>query len=167
MGSAGPGGATFAATQDHREHEHIRTSSTTIAALIQRATERSQTFQNLVQAITASDGMVYIEEGTCSQGMRSCFVNVTSAGPNRLLWVKLHVWGVDCDLMGLIGHELKHAVEVLGDPQVRDFAAMYLFYSQATEGHMSGPPFETIGATRTGEAVREEVRKRSSCASVR
>src|SRR5262249_41615943 len=136
MGIADPGVTTFAATQDQSDHEHVRTTSTTIASLIQHATERSQTFRNLVQTIRASDGIVYIREGTCGHGVRACFVDVTRAGPNRMLWVVLNVRGVDCDLMGSIGHELQHAVEVLGNPKVRDFGTMYFFYSRKTEDHM-------------------------------
>jgi hypothetical protein len=156
----------FAATSDHGASEHVRTTSAIIATLIQHATEHSHTFRDLVQAISASDGIVYIEEGACAHGRRSCFVNVTKAGPNRMLWVMLDLRGVDCDLMGLVGHELQHTLEVLGDPHVTGFATMYNFYSrEADPGHSF--PFETIEAKRTGEAVRDEVRQKSRCTKVR
>ena len=166
MGIAARMRTAFAATPGQGTDEHIRTTSTVIAALIEHATERSRTFNQLVQAIRGSDGIVYIEEGACGHGRRSCFVNVTKAGPNRMLWVMLNVRGVDCDLMGLMGHELQHTVEVLGDPQVTDFAAMYYFYSRELDPGASFP-FETIRAKRTGEAVRTEVRQKTRCTRVR
>jgi hypothetical protein len=166
MGLAGTGRPVLGAAPDQTPTNHVRTSSAVIATLIQQATERSHTFQGLLDTIDASDGIVYIEEGDCGHGMRSCFINVTMAGTNRILWVMLDARGVDCDLMGLIGHELRHTVEALGDPQVTGFAAMYNFYSrEADPGHTF--PFETDGAKRAGEAVRTEVRQKSRCTKVR
>lgn len=165
-GLAGPERAGFAAASDQTRGNHLRTSSAVIATLIQQASERSHTFQGLVDVIDASDGIVYVEEGICARGMRACFVNVTMAGTHRILWVKVDIRGVDCDLMGLIGHELQHTVEVLGDAHVTGFATMYFFYSrEADPGHSF--PFETIAATNAGEAVRTEVRQKSRCAKIR
>jgi hypothetical protein len=156
----------LAAAQDQMNREHVRTSSITIAPLIRQATDHSQTFKNLVQEINASDGIVYLEDGTCGHGMRSCFVNVTKAGPNRMLWVIVDARGVDCDVMGLIGHELQHTLEVLRDPRVTDFSTMYMFYSQEADNPARSDPFETIEAERVGETVRAEVRKSRRCAKV-
>jgi hypothetical protein len=165
MRIAGARQPAVARTSDQAPSDHVRTSNGTIATLIQQATERSLKFRELVHTINASDGIVYIEEGTCGNGMRSCFVNVTRAGANRILWVLLDARGVDCDLMGLIGHELQHTVEVLGHPQVTGFAAMYNFYAWAADsGHSF--PFETDEAKRVGEAVRTEVRQKNRCTKV-
>jgi hypothetical protein len=146
--------------------EHVRSTSAIIGPLIQLAIERSQTFRNVIQTISASDGIVYIEEGACGLGRQSCFVNVTKAGPNRILWVMVNTRGNDCDIMGLIGHELQHTVEVLGDPRVADFAAMYNFYSREADPGRNFP-FETTEAKRVGEAVRAEVHQNSRCTKVR
>jgi hypothetical protein len=164
---ANSGRLAFATTsaQIPSDH-HLRTDSAVIATLMQQASERSLTFQRLVDAINASDGIVYVEQGTCAQGRRACFMNVTMAGTHRILWVKVDTRGVDCDLMGMIGHELQHTVEVLRDAHVTGFATMYNFYSR--EANPGGTfPFETIGAKRIGEAVRAEVRRKSSCAKMR
>lgn len=156
----------FAATSAQIPSDHLRTSSDAIATLMQQAFERSYTFQGLVDAINASNGIVYVEEGMCSLGRHACFINVTRAGTYRILWVKVDTRGVDCDLMGLIGHELQHTIEVLGDAHVTGFATMYDFYSR--EADPGGTfPFETIEAKRTGEAVRTEVRQTSHCRKVR
>ena len=165
-GLASIGRPAFAAAPDHTTSYRVRTTSAVIATLIQHAGERSHTFRDLIQAVSGSDGIVYIEEGACGKGRRSCFVNVTKAGPNRMLWVMVNTRGDDCDLMGLIGHELQHTVEVLGDPHVIDFAAMYNFYSREADPGGSFP-FETTEAKRVGEAVRTEVRENRRCTRVR
>jgi hypothetical protein len=155
-----------AAKSDQMFNDHLRTTSAVIARLMRQASERSHTFQGLVDIINASDGIIYVEEGICAHRRRACFVNVTMAGTHRLLWVKVDTRGIDCDLMGLIGHELQHTVEVLADPHVTDFATMYTFYSR--EANPGGTfPFETIEATRTGQAVRTEVRQESRCSKIR
>jgi len=147
-------------------NDHVRSGNPAIATLIQRASERSNTFRSLLESIKASDGIVYIEQGTCGHGMRSCLVKVTMAEPNRILWVMVDTRGDDCLLMGLIGHELQHTVEVLSNPTVTSTAALYFFYRDHADAGRS-PGFETIAAKRTGEAVRSEVRQTNRCIKIR
>ena len=63
------------------------------------------------------------------------------------------------DLMGLIGHELQHAIEVLGDRTVTSNAAMFFFYRRIGKPHPKHFAFETDAAIALGEAVRTEARK--------
>jgi hypothetical protein len=151
------------ATSGQAVSVRIRAGNAAIATLIQHASERSHTFRGLEETISASDGIVYIEPGTCGRDMRACFVNVTMAGSNRILWLMVDVRGVDCDLMGLIGHELQHAVEVLGDPSITSGTEMYFFYRENPDGRSGGPAFETDAAIKADETVRAEVRRRGRC----
>jgi hypothetical protein len=129
-----------------------------VARLIQEATQRSATFRTLVDTIHASDGIVYVNEGDCGHGVRACLVDVTAAGSNRILRIQLDTRKADWDLMGSIGHELRHAVEVLGDPTVTSKGAMYFFYNRiGRRGTKSS--FETEAAVAAGNAVRSEVRR--------
>jgi len=160
-------GRPAVATPGQAVSVRVRASNAAIVTLIQHASERSNTFRGLLNTINASDGIVYIEPGMCGHGMRACFVNVTKAGSNRMLWVMVDARGVDCDVMGLIGHELQHTVEVLSDPRVTDATAMHFFYEQMADEQSDGRVFETIAATKAGETVREEVRHRSRCTKIR
>ena len=63
----------------------------------------------------------------------------------------------DWDLMGSIGHELRHAVEVLSNARVTSHKAMAQFYFM--NGRVSSGNFETDAAIKTGFAIRAEVRK--------
>ena len=83
---------------------------------------------------------------------------MVAAGPNRILRIQVDTRKGDWDLMGSIGHELRHAVEVLGDPTVTSNAAMSFFYERrGRRGTKSS--FETEAAVETGHAVRSEVRR--------
>ena len=136
----------------------VRSSSPSVAMVIKQASERSKVFRGLVETINASDGTVYVEEGRCGHGVRACLVTVTMAGANRNLWVKVDARMTDWDLMGLVGHELQHAIEVLSDRTVTSGAAMYFFYLKKGSRSQTGT-FETRAAVQAGEAVRTEVRK--------
>ena len=138
---------------------HVRSFSPAIVALMQRAGERSATFRQLVQTIEQSDSYVYVDEGKCGQDARACFVTVTKAGPKRIMWVHVDTrkadW--DWDLMGSIGHELRHTIEAIEDASVTDGRELYRFYEDI--GRQSGRRRDTQAAIDAGRSVREEVRK--------
>ena len=162
MGTAGIPSADAAdrglGTADAPVVMRVRTNSPALATLIQEATERSTTFRGLVETINASDGIVYVNEGDCGHGVRACLAAVITAGPNRIIRVQVDTRKADWDLMGSIGHELRHAVEVLGNPTVTSNASMYLFYARI--GHRgTKSSFETEAAVQAGRAVRSEVRR--------
>jgi hypothetical protein len=78
----------------------IRTHTPVMAILIQQATERSATFRRLVEAINASDGIVYVRAADCGHGVRPCLADVTAARPNRILRIQVATRKVDWGLMG-------------------------------------------------------------------
>jgi hypothetical protein len=126
-------------------------------AVISEATARSKTFRGLVDRIGSTDGIVYVAEGQCGHGVRACLLpTMTMAGPNRVLRILVDPRKVDRDLMGSIGHELQHAVEVLGDRTIRDHGAMVLLFKQMCAGCLFR--FETDSAVQAGNAVRAELR---------
>ena len=145
------------AAQSTDAPSHVRSSSASIARLILEATERSKTFRGLVQTINDSEGFVYVEEGECGHGVRSCLVSVSKSGPTRVLRVRVDTHRADVDLMASIGHELRHTVEVLSEPTVTSDVALYMFYSRVG-WHGTDVAFETNAAVRAGEFVRSEVR---------
>jgi hypothetical protein len=68
----------------------VRANGSAIAVLLLEAPKRSATFRRLIEAIDASDGIVYIERGTCLHGIQACLVmSVVVSGPNRILRVVL------------------------------------------------------------------------------
>jgi hypothetical protein len=144
----------------------VRPTTSAIAALIDQATQWSPTLRGLVDAINRSDGLVYIEEGECPRRVRACLAHaVTIAGPHRLLHVKidprlnhLDAKDVDPEVIGVLGHELQHASEVLSNPHLRTYADVVSFYMR--EGTFStGTVLETTEAERVGGVIEDEVRR--------
>ena len=136
----------------------VRGVSSRMVAVIEEAATGSATFRGLVDRIGTTDGIVYVAEGQCGHGVRACLlITMTLMGPNRVLRILVDPQKVDRDLMGSIGHELQHAVEVLSHRGVRNYGAMTLLYKKMCEG--CGRLFETDAAVRAGNAVRAELQK--------
>jgi hypothetical protein len=110
-----------------------------------------------VAAIEATDGIVYFRVGRCGR-LRACLVHqISAAGPHRVLSIIVDAQHPDLSLMGAIGHELQHALEVLGDARIRTDEALFAFYK--LHGVKLKGVFETREAVAAGDAVRDEVRR--------
>jgi hypothetical protein len=145
----------------------VRSEDPTVTALITQATERSSAFRGFVDSIGQTDGIVYVARGRCRYGVGACLsMNVTVAGPSRLLRITIDPRRADCDLelMASIGHELWHAIEILREPSLRSHAAVFQFFSRGRYGERSGssPAWETRAAVDAGNAVLAELRHMSS-----
>jgi hypothetical protein len=135
----------------------VRSSDPVVTALIGWAAAGSATFRRELQTISSTNGLVYVEKGQCGHGVRACLVNsVTMAGGYRLLRVKLDLQRSEREIMGSIGHELQHAIEVLSDPYVTDDTRLFNFYQRESPS-AKVDKFETIAATETGLAVSAEL----------
>jgi len=135
----------------------VRTSSAPIAAAIAVGLDRSPTFRQRLAAVEATDGLVYVEEGTCgNNSVAACLVpRLVIAGPYRLLRIFVDVRKTaGCRLVATIGHELQHAGEVLKDAGVRSSDAMYFLFARI--GPVSSGPFETTAARQTTLRVDRE-----------
>ena len=136
---------------------HIRSHHAGVRAMVATASEQSPTFHRMVETINASDGIVYIERGECKQGVRACLVKVIPAGGYRLVFIKVDIMRAETTLMAAIGHELRHAIEVLSDPAVRDYSSMVFFYRNKHEGVVTSTTFETKAAREAGAIVADEI----------
>jgi len=149
-GTVGPGRA------DSLSGPRVRSSHRYLRAMIDEAALRSSTFRSIVAAIEATNGIVYVEHGACMHGVRTCLaLDVTTAAGYRILRVFVDARQPDWDVMASIGHELRHALEVLENPALVDRVSVYLFYAQNRGA--KDRPFETRAAIDAGFAVRNEV----------
>ena len=140
------------------DHGHLRSDSPAINAAIRDALDRSATFRQLVATINASDSYVFVNEGECGHGVRACFLSVRSSGSHRFMFVLIDPRKRDAELMGSIGHELRHTIEVIGNLSVRNDADKYFFYDQIGRKSVGGTR-ETPAAMDAGNAVRSEINK--------
>jgi hypothetical protein len=137
----------------------VRSNNPEIAALIRRASDTSTAFRRLIATIDDTDGLVYVDDGTCGHGVRACLLlSVQVSGPFRVLRVKVDARRLDCTLMGKIGHELQHAIELLSDPHVTDGVSAYFLLDRLAPGRLllHRGSFETVAADRAGLDVRLE-----------
>ena len=146
----------LAVGQELPQMRRVRGESPVIGRAIAQGIAHSATFRRLVEAIDSSDGLVYVLEGRCGQGVRACLhMSVELSGTNRLLRVLVNPRRAPgCELFGSLGHELQHAVEALSNPNVRTSAGLSSFF------HQIGPEgprrFETADAIQAGLSVEKE-----------
>jgi hypothetical protein len=128
---------------------------------MEEAMERSPTFRKLAGAISLTDGIVYVEEGVCRHSVRACLTqSVTAVAGFRFLRILIDTRGLSTldgrlDLMATIGHELWHAMEVLGDRTLTTAAAVFFFYARAAP--TANEAVETAAAVAMGLKIRNEV----------
>ena len=136
---------------------HVRANGNpAIASLIEEGSRASATFRQLVTAIDRTNGLVYVEPGICRHGVRACMsLSVRVAGPHRILRILLDLRRGLSELLGALGHELQHALEVLGDVRLTSTQAAYLFYVRVAP--TANDRFETDAAIRAGFQVEREV----------
>jgi hypothetical protein len=140
----------------------VRSSSAAIRELIDDGMWESPTFRRLVQAIRATDGIVYVEEGVCRHGVHACLLlSVTSTPEYRILRILVDREGVLAhrhrfDLIATIGHELWHALEVLAERTLRTTAAIFLYYDRQAPTD-NEHTFETREAVATASRIRHEL----------
>ena len=154
------------AAADRRAGEsRLRIGSEQIARLVGEGEERSRAFRSLIAAIERTDGLVYISDGPCVPRVRACLLmQLDQAGPNRMLRIHITLRRPDDETIVAIGHELQHAMEVLGDTRVRTTRDMFLLYQRIGLRPPSSVMqfrthfrFETAGALRAGETIRDEL----------
>jgi len=145
----------------------VRSSNAQIIALLLDGTRDSPTLKRLIDALDTTDGIVYVEAGTCHRGadkLNACLANdVVAAGGRRYLRILVNLGRNRVDLTGSIGHELQHAAEVLSDRSVTSARSMLAFYQD--EGRNGARSFETSAAVDTGLSVAREIiasRRRAS-----
>ena len=135
----------------------VRTQNAKLAALIDDAAGRSQTFGRLLASVDAANGIVYITPGRCDR-VRACLLHkMTVAGSQRVLTVVIDPARSAPELAGVIAHELQHAVEVLSDERTTSDTDVFAFYR--TRGLSARGWFETRAAVEKADAVRRELRR--------
>jgi len=139
---------------------HVRAADKTMADLIMSGLKRSGTFAHLVLALNKTDVIVYIENGRV---LPTSVVGrlLLAAGPQNTRYLRIQVSGHpgSRDMIALVGHELRHALEVAESPDVRDERALIALYERI--GHPSTGAlhqYDTAAAQDTGRIVKAELK---------
>jgi len=136
----------------------VRAADTRVQDMLAAGLQRSATFARLLSALNASDVIVYIERVmTLPHDTLGRLTIVPVANGQRYLRIQIRSDLSTTDAIALIGHEMRHALEVADVPAVRDAEGMIKLYREI--GHSSGGDhvYDTTAAQDTGRQVRREL----------
>ena len=142
----------------------IRSSDRVLNELLADGYARSTTFRRLVDAISITNTLVYVEAGICAFGqLNACllpFIATTDNGRYLRVVVTQPLNLARRDrLISLIGHELQHALEVAERPEVIDVASMIALARRIGFPLKGRAGYETSAARAAGTAIFEELRQ--------
>jgi hypothetical protein len=146
-----------AAANDDPDFEHIRTASRNVRELVDLVASRSPTFANLLQRLDRTNVAVYLQFVADLPTPRHGQLHFIGASEEfRFVRVQVKA-GLPLDqLASILGHELRHALEIGESPEVDCDESMEELYRRIGK-RQSPRQFETSEAAETGRKVREEL----------
>jgi hypothetical protein len=147
-------------------HNHIRTTDRRLLRLLRDGARDSDTFRRLVDRLRQSDVVVYLEcggRGDRSSAGRLTFVS--AVGGYRYVHVRVTRLAAADVQIALIGHELRHAVEIADAPEVVDDSSLAREYERI--GYLSprlapGVSFDSDAAVEAGYQVLRDLSGKDS-----
>ena len=107
---------------------------------------RSATFRAIVETIEHSDLIVYVETRAIRLPGQ---LQLVAATPGcRHIRISVRAPGLDTEQVAWLGHELWHAVELAGAPEVRDQTSLLRFYQ-----HMGRREVETTAESPKAQHI--------------
>ena len=153
-----PGGPVPYATLLEDPFRRVRTTDRFIQSMLAQGMKRSVTFGDLVAAVNASDVIVYIQRvNKLPPTIAGQLMIVPVANGQRYLRIQVLDRLPPDDTIALIGHELRHALEVAASPDVHDQAGLTALYKRIGEPGGLAHSFDTRAAQNTGRRVRLEL----------
>jgi hypothetical protein len=136
---------------------HVRGLSAPGRELLTDASARSAVVRSLIEALDATNVIVYVTVEPLPGHRTSGYLSFLGAGGgSRYLLVRIDWLAPPRDLVVMLGHELQHALEVAAAPDVQDVLTFTALYRHI--GWQSGPGrWETDLARQTGERVLREL----------
>lgn len=137
---------------------HVRAVGPHMTKVIAEGMRRSGTFAQLVLALNRSDVIVYIETG---RGLPATVAGrlLLAAGTGGQRYLRIQVAGhaTSNDLIALVGHELRHALEVAESPDVRDERTLIALYERIGHPVSGRHQYDTAAAQDAGRKVKREL----------
>ena len=136
----------------------VRTTDRIVKALLAEGLQRSQTFADLVAAVNATDVIVYIQRvAKLPPTIAGQLMIVPVPNAQRYLRIQISDHLSPSETISLIGHELRHALEVAAAPDVRDQQGLADLYRRIGEPGGSVHSYDTRAARNSGRRVLNEL----------
>ncbi len=140
------------------EHRHVRAVDARIGRALADGLQRSATLARLVVALDRSDVIVYVESDLrLPMTLAGRMLLAATPGGTRYLRIQIARSAGGDDLIAIIGHELRHALEVADAPEVRDEASLIALYQAIGRAGQGAHRYDTVAAQHAGRQVRTEL----------
>lgn len=149
---------------DHgRIDPHVRSEEREILETLAHGVSVSPSLHALVDRLDVSDVVVYLGFDRSPSPRLAGHLTLIAAVPGRrYLRVAIDRRLNGLQRVGILGHELQHAVEIAESPWVTDETSLSTLYRRIgfrSDG-ATGECFESVGAIFAGRSVEKEMRKR-------
>ncbi len=141
-------------------HKHIRTTDRRLMRLLRDGMRGSDTFRRLVDRLRHSDVVVYLECGVGDRSADGRLTFISAIGGYRYVHVRVARLASSDVQIALIGHELRHAVEIADAPGVVDASSLVREYEQigyASPRVTPGVSFDSTAAVEAGYQVLRDL----------
>jgi hypothetical protein len=138
-------------------YDRVRAPRREAALLLDRAREESRTVRELLDALSTTDVIVYVEIARHPLMPRAGTALLSAAGGVRYLLITVNP---DHDLaarIAYLGHELQHALEIARAPHVTDQVSLRRLFQRIGTNPGASDNFETEMAEVIGRRVWFEV----------
>jgi len=136
---------------------HVRSTTRAMARLLRSGYEHSPTFAALIARLQASDVYVYVEEVPRLPGaLEGRLLILPPAHGVRYVRIQIALRGELNDSIAVLGHELRHAVEVADAPDVVDVNGLAALYRRIGIDRGNNE-YDTLDAQETGRRVLKEL----------
>ena len=133
----------------------VRAGDPKAAALLSLGVTASPTFRLIVETLEHSDLVVYVQTRPMTLPGQLQLAAVASG--SRYVRVSVRVPARDSDLVAWLGHELQHAVELAGAPEVVDQDSLMRYYERIGM-RRSAAAAETVAAQQAWKKILDEVK---------
>jgi hypothetical protein len=139
---------------------HVRATARRAQLLVDEGAQRSAIVRALIDRLEASDVIVYVsEDDAIVDGVAGQLTFISAVGGRRYVRVRIRRQDSRDNQVAVLGHELQHAVEIAGAPEVIDQPSMATFYAREGTDHSYGKRerFDTQAAIDCGRDVLSEL----------
>jgi hypothetical protein len=136
----------------------IRSNFTWVDQLVQNGNAHSPTFAAETQELASSDLVVFLEPLMHMPAELSAylvFMSATSAC--RFVRIRYDIHLSDPRAIAMIGHELRHALEIANHPEVVDSLSLSAMYKRYGRQVSDGEVYDSVEAVAVGRTILQEL----------